>query len=407
MAIPVLYISYDGMTDPLGQSQVIPYLIGLTKKGYAFTLISCEKEENYVQHKNKIQSILDKNNITWQPISYTKKPPVLSTIYDVIRIKELAIQLHKKYNFSIVHCRSYIAALVGLQLKKKFKLKFVFDMRGLWADERVDGKLWNLKNPVYKSVYNYFKRKEKQFLEEADYTISLTNNAKDEILSWENINKSLLKIEVIPCCVDLNLFDKNKIAADKFQLFKNELNIKKDDLILLYLGSIGTWYMLDEMMEFFSVLKQKNEHAKFLFVTKDEHERIYHTAEKYNIRDSVIIRPGAREEIPYLISISNYSIFFILPSYSKKASSPTKQGEIMAIGIPVICNTNVGDTDKIVNDYNSGIIINDFSVSSYQNAIDKMSSEFDAPKIMEGAKDYFSLESGVEKYAAIYHAVLS
>jgi glycosyltransferase involved in cell wall biosynthesis len=79
----------------------------------------------------------------------------------------------------------------------------------------------------------------------------------------------------------------------------------------------------------------------------------------------------------------------------------------MAMGIPIICNTNVGDTDKIVNDYDSGIIINDFSVSSYQNAIDKMASEFDAPKIMEGAKDYFSLESGVEKYAAIYHAVLS
>lgn len=407
MAIPVLYISYDGMTDPLGQSQVIPYLIGLTKKGYAFTLISCEKEENYIQHKNKIQAILDKNNIAWHPISYTKKPPVLSAIYDVIRIKELAIQLHKKYNFSIVHCRSYIAALVGLQLQKKFKLKFVFDMRGLWADERVDGKLWNLKNPVYKSVYNYFKRKEKQFLEEADYTVSLTQNAKNEILSWKNINKSLVKIEVIPCCVDLNLFDKNKLTADKIQLYKDELKIVKDDFVVLYLGSIGTWYMLDEMMEFFSVLKQKNERVKFLFVTKDEHARILQTSEKYNIRDSIIIRPGTREEIPYLISISNYSIFFILPSYSKKASSPTKQGEIMAMGIPVICNTNVGDTDKIVNDYDSGIIIKDFSVSSYQNAIDKMASEFDTQKIMEGAKDYFSLESGVEKYAAIYHAVLS
>jgi len=88
MAIPVLYISYDGMTDSLGQSQVIPYLIGLTKKGYAFTLMSCEKEENFAQHKNKIQSILDANNIIWKPISYTKKPPVLSTVYDVNRLKK-------------------------------------------------------------------------------------------------------------------------------------------------------------------------------------------------------------------------------------------------------------------------------------------------------------------------------
>ncbi len=121
------------MTDPLGQSQVIPYLIGLSKKGYRFTLISCEKKEN-LTGKNKIQAILDANNITWEPLVYTKKPPVFSTIYDIIRIKRLALQLHKKNNFSVVHCRSYIAALIGLQLKKELHIKFIFDMRGFWAN---------------------------------------------------------------------------------------------------------------------------------------------------------------------------------------------------------------------------------------------------------------------------------
>ena len=53
MATQVLYISYDGMTDSLGQSQVIPYLKGLSKKGYQFTIISCEKKENFEQNKEK------------------------------------------------------------------------------------------------------------------------------------------------------------------------------------------------------------------------------------------------------------------------------------------------------------------------------------------------------------------
>ena len=39
----ILYLSYDGMTDPLGQSQVLPYLIGLTKEGFTFHIISFEK----------------------------------------------------------------------------------------------------------------------------------------------------------------------------------------------------------------------------------------------------------------------------------------------------------------------------------------------------------------------------
>ena len=60
-------------------------------------------------------------------------------------------------------------------------------MRGFWADERVDGKLWDLKNPIYKWVYNYFKRKELQFLNNADYTVSLTFSGKEEMLKWEGV----------------------------------------------------------------------------------------------------------------------------------------------------------------------------------------------------------------------------
>lgn len=395
------------MTDSLGQSQVIPYLIGLTKRGFRFTLISCEKQENFAKQKNKIKELLDLYSIEWYPISYTKKPPVLSTVYDVFKIKNLAFNLHKKNNFSIVHCRSYIAALVGLQLKKEYNIKFVFDMRGLWADERVDGKLWNLNNPVYKTVYRFFKEKEKQYLENADYTISLTYNAKNEILSWKNINQNSLKIEVIPCCADLELFNRNNIKADKLTAFKKELYIKSDDFVLLYLGSIGTWYMLYEMMEFFSVLKKQYTHAKFLFVTKDEHERIIKTAVKFGVQDNIILRPGNRDEIPYLISLSNYSIFFILPSYSKKASSPTKQGEIMAMGIPIVCNTNVGDTDKIVTDYNSGILVNEFNFSEYTSAVEKMQTKFNQEQIIKGAQEYFSLENGVALYTKVYQSVLN
>ena len=44
----VLYLSYDGMTDPLGQAQVIPYLQELSSKhGHTYTLISFEKKERY------------------------------------------------------------------------------------------------------------------------------------------------------------------------------------------------------------------------------------------------------------------------------------------------------------------------------------------------------------------------
>ena len=39
----VLYLSYNGMLDPLGQSQVLPYLKELSKLGVRFTLLSFER----------------------------------------------------------------------------------------------------------------------------------------------------------------------------------------------------------------------------------------------------------------------------------------------------------------------------------------------------------------------------
>ena len=44
----ILYISYDGMLEPLGQSQVIPYL-GMLSKKYKIFLISFEKKLNVDQ----------------------------------------------------------------------------------------------------------------------------------------------------------------------------------------------------------------------------------------------------------------------------------------------------------------------------------------------------------------------
>ncbi|MFB6306546.1 MAG: hypothetical protein ABEH43_06090, partial [Flavobacteriales bacterium] len=142
--IKVLYISYDGITDPLGSSQVLPYILRLSEKGVDITLLSFEKEKNYNKNNEYVAQLLENAGISWVSENYTKYPPVLSTFYDVYKMKKTASGLHKEKAFDIIHCRSYIASLVGLKLKNKTGVKFLFDMRGFWADERVEGGLWNL-----------------------------------------------------------------------------------------------------------------------------------------------------------------------------------------------------------------------------------------------------------------------
>ena len=398
----VLFLSYDGMTDPLGQSQVLPYLKGLSKNGYEIHLISFEKEERFKQYQEHIFGICLEANIHWHPQSYTKNPPLLSTMKDVRRMRKVAHALHQKHSFSIIHCRSYIAALIGLKLKRKFGIKFLFDIRGFWADERVDGKLWNLKNPIFRLVYTYFKRKELQFFNESDHVISLTHAGKNEILSWKNLKISDSKITIIPCCVDLDLFDPTKISATEQHQLRDSLGINPSDFVLGYVGSIGTWYMLDEMLDYFKVLVLDKENAKFLFVTGENPSIILQKAKDLDVPvANIIVTSVLHQKVPLHISLFNASIFFIRASYSKKASSPTKQGEILAMGIPLVCNAGVGDTDFVVEKYRCGVVLKDLTPESFIQSIPSI-DQLNTSNFFTNAQEYFSLEKGVASYSAIY-----
>jgi len=401
----VLYLSYDGMTDPLGQSQVIPYLAGLSKSGFHFHLVSFEKKENYQKEHLHISELLKENNIEWYPLTYSKNPPVFSTIYDLWRMKKKGLNLIQKNGVSIIHCRSYISGLAGLTLKCKTGARFLFDMRGFWADERVDGGLWNLTNPLYKLVYKFFKKKEKEMIAGADAIISLTENAKQEIESWKIRSQALEPIHVIPCCADLSHFHPRTITATAKDQLKATLNISGSAPVISYLGAIGTWYLLDDMLDFFKHFLHKHPEAIFLFISHELPENIKIAATKMGVPEQALrIFAARRSEVPLLLSLSDVSLFFIKPAFSKKASSPTKQGEIMGMGIPIICNTGIGDTDKVVKKYGSGITIDLNNKQQLIDAVEKYRElkNIPADKIIFGASDFYSLESGVSKYLEVY-----
>ena len=377
------------MTDPLGQSQVLPYIINLSKEDYKFHLISFEKLDRYTENHSLIEKICLENNIQWYPLRYNKKPPLLSTIFDLYKMKKLAKKLHFKHGFSLVHCRSYISSLVGLNFKRLYGIPFLFDMRGFWADERVDGGLWNLKNPFYKLVYFYFKRKEKQFLLESSHIISLTYNGKKNILKTPSFSHLENNISVIPCCADLSLFKPIKRDSNSF--------------IIGYLGSLGTWYLVREMLSFFQKVKKKIPNAKFHILTKDDSGIIFTHCKKLGIdSENIHVEESDREDIPFKTRNWNFSLCFIIPTFSKIFSSPTKQGELMGMGIPIICNSGVGDVDFIVEKYKSGFILNDISKVNLDYILN---ISFKKQKLNEGAKDYFSLNKGVKSYNKIYEKI--
>ncbi len=400
----VLYISYDGMTDNLGQSQVIPYLIGLRKKGHSFDILSFEKSKNFAEKKEQVQKLLEANGIGWFPLSYTKKPPVISTLHDVWRMIRTSQNLHNNEKYDLIHCRSYLPALAGLLLKKKFNVRFLFDMRGFWPDERVDGKIWNLRNPVYKVIYQYFKKKELAFFNIADHIICLTYAGYNEISKW-NINpKQLDKFTIIPCCTDFDLFS---IQEPNTKLLA-ELNLNKGNKIIVYIGSLGTWYMAEEMLSLFKAIKETEPDAKFLFITPEPRPHVMElVATSQIMEDDVRVVMAARKMVPQYLSLAHAGVSFIKPCYSKLSSSPTKMGEMFACGIPVYCNGDVGDVQQYIEKTEAGFLVNTFSDDEIKNAAAHFQKLIEMPKemIRERASNLFNLTRGVQLYANAYEAI--
>lgn len=403
----ILYLTYDGLSDPLGQSQVLTYLSGLRKLGHEITIISSEKRTNPELITN-IRKRLQATGIKWINVSYTKNPPILSTVYDVLRMYRVAAQELTTGHYDIIHCRSYITSLIGLWLKKKFGTKFVFDMRGFYADERIDGGMWNQKKIIYRLIYRFFKRKEAQFLTSADYTICLTQDARKEIHSWRSVPGQPIPIQVIPCCADSNLFTILQLPDEKKTAWKKELGVKEGEFILTYVGAVGTWYMLDEMLDFFNRLLLKYSTAKFLFITHEDPRYIQSAALHKGIpSENIIVKRANHNEVPELLSLSDLSIFFIKPVYSKKASSPAKHGEIMSMGIPIVCNSNIGDTERIIRETGTGSIVRSFSNEDYDYVIEDIPrlKKLNKENIRAAALNYFSLEIGVQKYHEVYQSL--
>ena len=127
------------------------------------------------------------------------------------------------------------------------------------------------------------------------------------------------------------------------------------------------------------------------------------------VRYKIFIRGAERQELPSVLSICDASIFFIKPLFSKKASSPTKKAELLGMGVPIICNGNVGDTQEILQKENAGLVVNDFNYESYTAIAKEFETLCDSDKVhlRNVAKKHFSLEDGVKRYASVYEGLLA
>jgi glycosyltransferase involved in cell wall biosynthesis len=407
----VLFISYNGMLDPLGQSQVIPYLRELSDEcGVRFTLLSFERAAAFTPEGEarcaSLRGQLFSHEIEWHRLRYHQRPSLPATAYDIRAGARYAKKLVRAQDIELVHARSHVPAAMALALKKKFGTKMIFDVRGLLAEEYADAGHWR----AGEFKYRLTKRMERRFFAAADGVVTLTEAIWGIIKDWDGLAGRAVAHETIPCCADLARFRFDEAARSRL---RRELKLE-DSFVAVYSGSLGGWYLNEEMADFFAALSAERPAAHALWLTPSSHEEVRSLMRSRGMgADKFTVRAARSEEVASYLSAADAGLAFIKPCFSKLASSPTKTAEYLACGLPVVLNAGVGDSDSLVTRERVGALVENFSAVEYRRAaraIDGMLRDRDATRAhaREVAERLFDVHrTGLERYARLYEKVLS
>lgn len=383
------------MLEPLGESQVVAYLELLAVE-YTIHLISFEKAEDWAKQSERqaLCARIGAAGIQWHPLRYHKWPSAIATAWDIACGTLLGLWLTLVHRVSILHARSYVASMMAFFIKRLTGVRYVFDMRGFWADERVDGGLW----PAGGRLYKLAKRFERRFLLNADHVVTLTHAAVRIIQGFSYLQSRSPPFTVIPTCADLKRF---KPAPKVYG---------PNPFVLGYVGTVGTWYLFDHVAATVATLLRLRPDAQFLVVNRGEHSHIRDRLQAAGVPMSAVqITSATHAEVPTLMSRMHAGIFFIKPAYSKQGSAPTKLAEFLGCGIPCLGNSGVGDMAEILHKDRVGVALerlNDRSIAKgLQDLFELVADPTTMHRCVESARKHFSLEDGVAKYRDIYEAL--
>lgn len=330
------------------------------------------------------------NGIRWYPQAYHKRPSALATAYDIVVGTCVALWLVLRHRASLVHVRSYVPAAMGLAVTRLTSAKFLFDIRGFWADERVDGGIW----PRESRLYRVTKWLERRFFRAADHVVAITEASKREIENFPYLRGRAPAITVIPTCADL----------DRFQRTTPK---QSGPFVLGYVGSVGSWYLFDEVVACFKLILEQHPDAKLLVVNRNEHELIRNAVAASGIDPECLeLIAAEHREVPALVRRMDAAAAIIKPLYSKIASAPTKLAEYLGCGVPCLGNTNVGDMAEVLEGRRVGVAIDAFTPAGREEAVRRLlalvADEQTAARCVATARELYSLDAGVSRYQAIY-----
>ena len=397
----VLYLTHNGITDHIGQSQIAPYNLGLAARGYDIHIVSVEKPGRE-ELKERYRQRFAEAGIRWSSVTYHNRPQVAAQLFDMARMHRLALQIARAERPLLVHSRSWLPLEIGKAVKQTVGARFLLDFRHFYIESGVQ-------DSRFPWVYRLLGTRERGYFDAADHVVTLTAKAAEVLDARYPHSAGADRYTVIPCCADFDHFDLSRIAPGRIEQARERLGFAAGQPVLLYLGSIGAVYLLDEMMRLFSEFRALRPDARFLFVCNNGDKEIAAAAERAGLPPgSIAIVNAPRDEVPVYLALATLSVMFFRPDLSLAGCSPTKMAELFAANVPMISNSGVGDLDRILSlERNASLVVSDFAPETLRAALNRLLALPDDQRCAARTNaQAFTLDHGVEAYAGIYRRLI-
>jgi glycosyltransferase involved in cell wall biosynthesis len=393
----VLYLTRNGLLEPLGQSQIWPYIRGLSRD-HRIILISFEKPDDRadLSARQRMCQQFTSHGLRWIPREFRRQPRPWAPAIAILELAIVALwQWRRNPKPQLVHARSYVPAAIALLLHRLTGVPFIFDMRALWPEELITAGHLRRGSVLYRSLLWL----ERRCLEEASAVVSLTHAAVGYLKEKYPRELAGQRIAVIPTCADLQRFQCAELDPDA----------------PLVIGCIGTvlsgWFLIDWLRSFFQAIVFADPTAQLEIVSRDPPEAISAALQPSPAwASNLTIISAHPAEMAAIVQRHTASVMFFTGGLSKLGSSPTRMAEVLGSGRPVIANAGVGDVGDIVRSRNVGVLASGNDRSSMDTCVDQFLDLLKDPQLSGrcrmAAEELFSLESGTAIYSELYACLI-
>ncbi len=394
----VLYVSHYGILEPLGQSQILPYLTGIAKLGHSLEIISFEKPQllDDAGMVRRQKEALNAFGIRWFPRRYRRGNSLRHLASDLLTTSSEVHRRCRHGKIELLHCRAHIPSLMAWWASARAGIPMLFDFRGFLAEEYTDAGLWKAGGLRFRAV----KAVERALIRHCSAMVVLTESIRDHLIRHNHMPQE--KIFVIPCSVDLTKFHPTCAPARSTE----------GSVRTVYVGSIGGRYCLESMLEFFRLIVGRRPLSELTLLCNNDLDLAESAIKASRLpRHLIHIQSVPYASVPAILASHDLGLAFIRGDLALLAASPTKIGEYLASGLAVVGEEKVGDLQQILVDRGVGCLVDSENPSTWTHAVERSLSLCDRPQrrteSFEVACKYYDLDRAVADYAKAYEFCVS